>query len=87
MVGHGVLVVAQWKRIQLGTRRLGVRSLALLSGLRIWCCCGCGVGHRCGLDLALLWLWHRPAGAVPIQTLAWEPPYAVGVALKSKIIK
>ena len=23
---------------------------------------------------ALLWLWHRPAGAVPIQSLAWEPP-------------
>ena len=23
-----------------------VRSLALLSGLRIWCCCGCGVGQQ-----------------------------------------
>ena len=21
----------------------------------------CGVGHRCGSDLMLLWLWHRPA--------------------------
>ena len=39
----GVPVVVQWKRIQLGTMRLWVRSLALLSGLRIrhchelWC--------------------------------------------------
>ena len=28
-------IVAQWKRIQLGTIRLQVQSLALLSGLRI----------------------------------------------------
>ena len=32
---RGVPVVAQQKRIQLGTLRLWVRSLALLSGLRI----------------------------------------------------
>ena len=41
-----------------------------------------GVGCRHGLDLALLWLWCRPAAAAPIQPLTWEPPYAVGVALK-----
>ena len=41
-----------------------------------------GVDHRCGLDLALLWLWHRPAAAAPIRPLAWEPPYAAGVALE-----
>ena len=35
-------------------------------------------------DLALLWLWCRPAGVALIQPLAWEPPHAVGVALKSK---
>ena len=35
----GVPVVAQQKRIQLGTIRFQVRSLALLSGLRVWCCC------------------------------------------------
>ena len=33
-------------------------------------------------DLALLWLWCRPVATAPIQPLAWEPPYAVGVALK-----
>ena len=32
----GVPVVTQWKQIQLGTMRLWVRSLALLSGVRIW---------------------------------------------------
>ena len=44
----------------------------------------CGVGCRCGLDPVLLWLWRRPAAVVPIGPLAWEPPYAAGVALKSK---
>ena len=34
----GVPVVAQWKRIRLGTMRLLVQSLALLSGLRIRHC-------------------------------------------------
>ena len=26
----------------------------------------CGVGHRCGSDLALLWLWYRSAAAALI---------------------
>ena len=40
----------------------------------------CGVGHRCGSDPALLWLWRRLAAAAPIRALAWEPPHAVGAA-------
>ena len=40
------------------------------------------MGHRLGLDLALLWLWHRPEATDPIRPLAWEPPCAVGAALK-----
>ena len=44
----------------------------------------CDIGHRHGLDLALLWLWHRPVAVAPIGPLAWEPPYAAGAALKSK---
>ena len=44
-----------------------------------------GVGHRCGSDLAWLWLWL--AAAALIQPLAWEPPYAMGVALKKKARK
>ena len=35
-------------------------------------------------DLAWLWLWHRPAAAAPIQSLAWELPYATGATLKKK---
>ena len=26
-------------------------------------------------------LWCRPAATAPIQSLAWEPPYAMGAAL------
>ena len=59
----GVPVVAQQNRIRLGTVRLRVRSLTLLSGLRIWhChelwdvariwrCCGYGVGRQLQLQL------------------------------------
>ena len=31
-------------------------------------------------------LWCRPAAVAAIGPLAWELPYAVGAALKSKII-
>ena len=41
-----------------------------------------GVDHRHGSDLALLWFWRRPAAIALIGPLAWEPPYAAGVALK-----
>ena len=41
-----------------------------------------GLGRRVGSDLALLWLWRRPAAVAPIRPLAWEPPYAAGAALK-----
>ena len=37
---------------------------------------------RHGLDLALLWLWHRLAAIAQIRPLAWELPYALGAALK-----
>ena len=47
----------------------------------------CGVGHRCGLDLALLWFWHRPVATATIRPLAWEPPYAMGVVLKGQKTK
>ena len=40
----------------------------------------CGVGCRRGSDPALLWLWRRPVATAPIQSLAWEPPYAAGAA-------
>ena len=31
----------------------------------------CGVGHRCGSDPSLLWLWCGPAAAALIWPLAW----------------
>ena len=40
----------------------------------------CDVGCRFGLDPELLWLWRRLAATALIQPLAWEPPYAAGVA-------
>ena len=47
----------------------------------------CGIGHRRGLDLALLWLWYRPAAAAQIGPLAGEPPYAKGTALRRQKTK
>ena len=44
----------------------------------------CGVGHRRVLDPTLLWLWHRPVAIAPTGLLAWEPPYAMGAALKKR---
>ena len=54
------------------------------AGWRSGIAASCGVGHRCGLDPVLLCLWCRPATVAPIQPLAWEPAYDVGVALKTK---
>ena len=47
----------------------------------------CGVGCRRGLDLALLWLWRRPASVALIGHLAWEPPYASGATVKKQKTK
>ena len=44
----------------------------------------CGVGHRCSSDPMWLWLWRRPAAVALIRSLAWELPYAAGLALKKK---
>ena len=42
----------------------------------------CGVGHRCGSESTLLWLWHRPEATVPIGLLVQKPPYAAGATLR-----
>ena len=42
----------------------------------------CGVSCKCGLDMALPWLWRRLVAIAPIRPLVWEPPCAVGVALE-----
>ena len=58
--------------------QMRVRSLSSISGLRIRLC------HDCGCVPMLLWLQHRLAAVAPIKPLAWEPPYAAGVAQKDK---
>ena len=45
------------------------------------------MGHRCGLDPALLRLWCRQATIALIRPLGWEPLYAEGEALKKKDLK
>ena len=50
--------------------------------LRILRFCELCIGHTLGSDPALLWLWCRLAAIARIRPLAWEPPYALGVALK-----
>ena len=42
------------------------------------------VGCRCGLGPALLWFWRMPPATALIRPLAWDPPYAAGVALEKK---
>ena len=62
----------------------------MISGLAQWVkdpgmAVSCGVGHRRGSDLVLL--WYRPAAAAPIPHLAWEPLYAAGTVLKRQKTK
>ena len=60
--------------------RMQVRSLALLSGLRIRVAMSCSVDCRPS-DPELLWLWYSPVATAPIHC-PWELPFASGVALK-----
>ena len=74
--------MAQVKRIQLGTMRLQVQSLASLNGLRIWHCreLWCRSQTRLGSGVAVAVV--RPAATAPIRPLARHPPYTAGAALK-----
>ena len=66
--------------------RMRIQTMALLSGLRIQCNHELWYSSRSRSDLVLLWLWCRLAAVAPIGSLAWEPPYASGAAIKKKII-
>ena len=83
----GVPVVVQQKQIQLGTTKLRVRSLALLSGLRIQRCREMWCRSQMRLRSGMFWLWHRPAAVAPIRPLAWESPFAGRAAQKRKKTK
>ena len=62
--------------------RMQFRSLASLSGSGFSVVVSCGVGHRRGLDIVLMWLWCRLAAVALNGRLAWEP--FSGAALKKK---
>ena len=64
--------------------RMWVQSLAWLSELRS-IAVSFGEGHRCSLDLALMWLWYKSAAVALIWSLAWELPYITDAALKKNL--
>ena len=63
----GVPTVAQWVKNPTSVHK----DAGLIPSLTRW-----------AKDLALLWLWSRPAATALIQPLAWEFPYAMGAAPK-----
>ena len=53
-----------------------------IPGFPQWVAMSYAVGGRPSPDPVLLWLWCRSGATDPIRPLAWEPPYAMGAALK-----
>ena len=53
-------------------------------GLRIWHCHELWCRLWMKLESQLLWLWHKPSATALTRPLAWESPYAVGVAKKEE---
>ena len=84
---QGIPIMAQQKRIWLVSMRTQVQSLASLNELRIRIAVSCGIGHRCSLDMTLLWLRQRLAAIALTGPLAWEPPYAVALKRPKKQAK
>ena len=66
--------------------RMWVPSLASLSGLRIWRCseqwCRWKTQLRSHVAVAVVYRLEATALIGPLRPLTWEPPYAMGVALK-----
>jgi len=75
--------VAQRKQVRLGTMRFQVRSPASFSGLRIWHCCELWCRSQTQLTSGVAVAVAVVADFL-IGPLAWEPPYASDVGLKTK---
>ena len=79
----GVPIVAQqW--FPLGTIRLQIQSLALLSGLKIWRCHKLQARWQTQLESHIAVAVAQEAAVPQTRPPAWESPYAVSAALKSK---
>ena len=91
------MVSITWITIIFGSSHCGIVEMNPPVSMRRWVgslrCSGhggsdiamsCGLGHRRGSDPWLLWPWCRLATTALLRHLAWELPYAVGAALKSK---
>ena len=86
-ITKGVPTVAQWDKNPNSIHE----DVCSISGLARWVkesdiATSCGIGHGRSLDLTLLWLWYRLAATTLMRPLAWECPYAMGVALKRQKI-
>ena len=83
-VNKGVPIMTQQKWIWLASMRMQFRSLAFLSGLRIprcwelWCRSQTWLGSWVAMAVM-----QASSYSSYFRPLAWEPPYAVGVALKT----
>ena len=61
--------MAQWVTNPTSIHEDAGSVLGLSVGLGSGVTMSCGVGHRCGLDPTLLWLWCRLAAVAPVRPL------------------
>ena len=83
MLSSGVPIVTQWLTNPTSIYEDADSNPGLTQWVKdVGIAMSCGVGHRCGLDPLLLWLWCRPVATAQIRPLDWELPNAMGSALK-----
>ena len=69
-VEGSILGLPQWVK-DLALRKLCCRSLALISGLRIWCCCELSCASICVCAVCLLWEKKVYSHILPIFKLGF----------------
>ena len=80
----GVPIVAQQRQIQLVSMRMRVRSLASLSGLRVWRCCELWCRSQIELGSRVVVAMVQAGTCSYDSALSLGTSYAAGTALKSK---